>query len=221
MASPIFAPGRFLRLSTALACTVTAAAAAAGGSSCDEALIANCDAARHQGTFQCGACAGQHQHDLQAAGCNTTYIEKFCSNQACILDPFCAEARAQGSWECTICIGEHFANVSSSCSKEQEQSYCNFQPPHWTPGGCCSLCPYQGINTKCMGVHDPAGYMGKCNSTSDPHASCQLPGYVTCAKACSMTGTHAYCENHASCQGCAAYVYADAANCKTPCDFSC
>ena len=198
----------------------TAVIVAAAGDNCDQALIATCDVARQQGVFQCGSCAGEHQQVLHAAGCNSTYIEKFCASQTCLLDPFCAEARAQGSWECTLCIGQHFSNISSGCSTAQEQSYCNFQPPHWTPGGCCTLCPYQGINIKCQGIH-AARSMGRCNTTTNPHASCDLPGYVTCAKACSMSGAHAYCENHAPCQACAAYVYADAASCKTPCDPTC
>ena len=195
--------------------------AAAGSTSCDQALAANCDTARRQGTFQCGTCAGQHQHDLLTAGCNSTYIEKFCANQTCVLDPVCAEARAQGAWQCAVCIGQHLANISSSaCTKEQEQSYCNFKPSPWTPGGCCSRCPYTGVNTKCSNSH-ASGSMGRCNATTDPHASCNLPGYVSCYTGCSMSDGHAYCENHAPCATCAAYAYADSASCKTPCDKTC
>ena len=47
-----------------------------------------------------------------------------------------------GAMQCAVCIGQHLANISSSaCTTEQEQSYCNFKPSPWTPGGCCSRCP--------------------------------------------------------------------------------
>eukprot|EP01046_Picozoa_sp_COSAG06_P000024 COSAG06_NODE_1_length_58652_cov_31.600967_24_plen_230_part_00 len=218
---------------TCCACIATAvvAAMAAGSSdlaeSCDQALYEDCDAARRQGTFRCGTCAGAAQHDLEAAGCNSTYMEKFCANQTCVLGSACGDARAQGPWECAVCVGQHSANISH-CTKEQEQSYCKFEPspptppppPPWAPGGCCTQCPYKGLNTKCMGIHANRSF-GRCNNTHDPHASCQLPGWVQCVAACSMSGSQAFCENHAPCKECAAYVYPDVATCKTPCNRSC
>ena len=149
---------------------------------------------------------------------------KFCANQTCVLAPLCAAARAQGSFECAMCLGEHAAAVNASCSLSQQEDFCGFAPlpppPPWTPGGCCSMCPFKGTNTKCMGI-GAKPTSGRCNTSANPFSSCHATGYVYCALDCSMSGGQTFCENHEGCALCLAYVYADAKRCKTPCNKSC
>lgn len=100
---------------------------------CDQALAADCDAARRAGVFACGECVGLHRTELDAAGCNATYMEQFCSNQTCVLNSAsvlggaCEQARTIGPFACAKCLGEHAVELNSSrCSMAQQEDYCEF-----------------------------------------------------------------------------------------------
>lgn len=104
---------------------------------CDQQLVADCNAARQEGTFACGVCSGGHQQDLQAAGCNATYIAKFCANETCIIDDsLCADARSQGAFQCAECLGMHEASLTK-CSVAQKEAFCDYIPPP-PRKPCCS-----------------------------------------------------------------------------------
>lgn len=132
---------------------------------CDQQLVADCNAARQQGSFSCGMCVGSHQQDLKAAGCNATYMAAFCANQTCILNALCADAREQGAFQCAECLGMHEANITK-CSVAQKEGYCNYTPPK-PRKPCCSTwgtnsCPNANA-TACM-----------CPSGNCPCCSCDL-----------------------------------------------
>ena len=121
--------------------TCTSTALGSATFDCDQALAADCDAARRVGLFACGTCVGTHQDDLQAAGCNATYTGQFCSNETCVLNPgsflggVCNQARRSGPFSCAKCLGEHTVELSSSrCSEAQQEAYCNF-------GSCTPVAP--------------------------------------------------------------------------------
>lgn len=128
---------------------------------CDQALAADCDAARRGGIFACGNCAGAHHHDLQVAGCNATYTEQFCSNQTCVLSAgaflggACDEARATDPFSCAKCLGEHTAELNTSrCSVAQQQDYCNFAPcTPPTPPAPAGPAPVKRVTAVLHGCH--------------------------------------------------------------------
>lgn len=120
-------PVQALRLLYLALLAAQASALGAQSASCDHALISQCDGARRQGLFACGSCTGNHLQTLKEAGCNSTYIEYFCSNQSCVLD-FCTNARSEGAFQCAKCLGQH-GNQLGQCSLEQQMEYCKFKPP--------------------------------------------------------------------------------------------
>jgi hypothetical protein len=53
---------------------------AARRSGCATALVGDCGAARHD-VFACAQCAGEHQQQLQAAGCTNSLISSWCAGE--------------------------------------------------------------------------------------------------------------------------------------------
>eukprot|EP01052_Picozoa_sp_SAG31_P051164 SAG31_NODE_12019_length_976_cov_3.855188_1_plen_173_part_00 len=80
----------------------------AGSPACDAALRKACDAARREGLSQCAFCTGANQSALQRAGCNSSYVQSFCSNQTCAaqLEDRCAASAspAASGDNCASCV---------------------------------------------------------------------------------------------------------------------
>lgn len=125
-----------------LTVNVTAPPPAPSGG-CYGALGSVCDAARKQGMFACGSCAGAHTQPLHAAGCNQSQIQTWCSNATCApaLEAVCAAAKKAGAFQCASCIGAHRVAINTSCTAAEEQAWCagggpSPAPPPPAPGQC-------------------------------------------------------------------------------------